>query len=308
MPTALEEIQMLASDSTKSIADMLRRVKIAATKLGLPETVTWVDRELNGYPADDIPDKVPDYRFLAQRLVYRNPFHGWQPVVGDTSQWDFFNDRFPLTQAIKELEELSNEKEAYFYLSVTPDQQRLFFNSGVIAEVRHQFARTVLSSVLDAIRTRVLDWTLELESAGVRGEGVSFTPEEKKIAQAQAPTISIHVTGNATFGGPIGSNTGPISSQTTQYNNTIAADARKLAVSLREAADSADEGAKTDLRAAAGEIEEAVSTDPPDEGLLRKALTTARAVIPRLALWAGRVTAETEISSLMHALTKTVGS
>lgn len=73
MASIVEELQRLAYDSAVPIADLLRRVKVAATKLGFSGAVAWVDSELNGYLGD-----IPDYRRVPQRLVYWNMVHGWR--------------------------------------------------------------------------------------------------------------------------------------------------------------------------------------------------------------------------------------
>jgi len=39
-------------------------------------------------------------------------------------------------------------------------------------------------SILDGVRDRALDWALELENAGVTGEGMSFTLREREAAQS----------------------------------------------------------------------------------------------------------------------------
>lgn len=42
MASIVEELQRLAYESAVPIADLLRRVKVAATKLGLSGAVAWV--------------------------------------------------------------------------------------------------------------------------------------------------------------------------------------------------------------------------------------------------------------------------
>ena len=48
MASIVEELQALACDSAVPIADLLRRVKVAATKLDLSGTVAWVDSDMVG--------------------------------------------------------------------------------------------------------------------------------------------------------------------------------------------------------------------------------------------------------------------
>ena len=60
--------------------------------------------------------------------------------------------------------------------------------------------KTAVVGILDAVRNIILDWSLKLEKAGIKGEGLSFTPEDKKKAHEQQTIYQIgsidHFTGN----------------------------------------------------------------------------------------------------------------
>jgi AbiTii len=54
----VRRLQLEAADSSKSVSDLLRLAKMAATKLDAKDALTWIDRELEGYssiPAKDLP-------------------------------------------------------------------------------------------------------------------------------------------------------------------------------------------------------------------------------------------------------------
>ena len=57
----LREIQNAAIESETNLADLLRKCKVLAARLGNAEFETWVDNELNGYKPDD---DLPQYRIL----------------------------------------------------------------------------------------------------------------------------------------------------------------------------------------------------------------------------------------------------
>lgn len=50
---------------------------------------------------------------------------------------------------------------------------------------------------MPAVQERVLDWALALAAAGVQGDSMCVTPQERQQAQQVAP-VSIHIGGNAT--------------------------------------------------------------------------------------------------------------
>jgi hypothetical protein len=62
--------------------------------------------------------------------------------------------------------------------------------------VEWHISRAAVASIPDRVRDAVLDWALKLEQAGVHGEGLRFTPAERKAAEA--------VTINNVFHAPVG--------------------------------------------------------------------------------------------------------
>lgn len=50
-----------------------------------------------------------------------------------------------------------------------------------------------LFSIIESVRTSILDWTLVLEKSGIVGEGLQFSDGEKKIA-TENPVICNYVT------------------------------------------------------------------------------------------------------------------
>jgi hypothetical protein len=57
--TLLDEIIDGSSDGTVATADLLRKVQVAATRVGATDVVRWVKQELQGYGEDD---ELPSYR------------------------------------------------------------------------------------------------------------------------------------------------------------------------------------------------------------------------------------------------------
>jgi AbiTii len=78
MASLIEQLQAEALDSRVAVADLLRKAKVVAEKLGVREFAEWVDRELNGYSQDD---EFPTYRRLHGEFQAFNPYHGWQPII-----------------------------------------------------------------------------------------------------------------------------------------------------------------------------------------------------------------------------------
>ena len=77
MPGLVEQLQAQALDMSVGVSTLLRKVKVAAVKLKLADTVHWADAELNGYT-----DPVPPYRMIVGRSMARDHYIGWHAIVG----------------------------------------------------------------------------------------------------------------------------------------------------------------------------------------------------------------------------------
>jgi hypothetical protein len=78
MPTLIEEMQRDCIDSTASVSFLLRKVKLAAGKLGVAKVEEWVDHELNGYT---FTDTVPEYRMVKGKPIAWSPYRGASGIL-----------------------------------------------------------------------------------------------------------------------------------------------------------------------------------------------------------------------------------
>mgnify|MGYP001603345579 FL=1 len=85
MPALIPELIALANDPAVKTADLLRRALVAAHRLQLPEWVTWLGHELNGYGPDDA---IPVYRHV-QGEVLIDGHHGLKGVVFPSAEAAF---------------------------------------------------------------------------------------------------------------------------------------------------------------------------------------------------------------------------
>jgi hypothetical protein len=85
---------------------------------------------------------------------------------------------------------------------------------GLRVDVKFHVTCAALENVIEGARNAVLDWALKLEQAGVRGDGLSFSPAEAQ--RAQAVHINIGSIGNAVGLGAFGDRA---TITATQYSN-----------------------------------------------------------------------------------------
>jgi len=183
------ELQRLASDNSHDGDELLRKALVVATKLGISDFRSWITNELRGY---DRHADVPEYRRIRAEFRVVNPDQGRTiPLILPVDTEKLFRDR-ALTQPIGPLSELLRSDSTTFQISMSPEE-RAFLISGQGAfpmEPIISVARSEIIRVVDAVRTAILDWALQLELEGIVGEGMSFSAEEREKA---ATTTSVHI-------------------------------------------------------------------------------------------------------------------
>ena len=115
MRPIIQQLQIDAANDQASASQLLRKAKIAATKLGLNDFLEWINNELDGYKSAENTrggnKKLPEYRIISVDLRGRNPFHGWVPVMfTDTETQKNMNKRC-VSQSIGEIEKISQSDE-----------------------------------------------------------------------------------------------------------------------------------------------------------------------------------------------------
>ena len=192
------EIQRLATEKNEDISDLLRKSLLVASKLKLTDFRNWVENELNGYRKA----LVPEYRKVQATIRLKNPYYGLIPVIFPTREIaDVFCDievRDPIGNLVSILEKQTSKTSDPIY-PLTPEQEHFLIQQ---SDLRLPPIRTVSSSaiatIIDLVRTQILDWSLKLEEKGILGKGMTFSDDEKEIAVSN-PSINIQ-----TFQGILG--------------------------------------------------------------------------------------------------------
>ena len=202
MAGIVEEIQRDALNSAASLSDVLRKARVVAAKLGQQQPLDWVDSELNGYEGE-----VPNYRIVEGQARVRNPYYGWQPIMFSGIKFQSTVCSRHMGNPVRELEYFASGKGEV--LVPLPDELAadLCHSSGNDALPISVFLpRNGIIRILDIVRTKILDWSLSLQAAGIEGEGLSFSPAEK--AMAHNPSITYQIGSIGTFAGTLGGSVG----------------------------------------------------------------------------------------------------
>lgn len=226
MPSLVEQLQADALDRTVPAADLLRKAKVVAVKLDLADFLTWVERELNGYGDTD---PIPDYRVVNGQLKALNPFRGWQLIAFPSSELQEAVTKRKIGISIGHLDDLlaAHRGNQALHMPLSADAHRAIVRAiEYETEVTLFIDRSQIAAIVDAVRNKILDWSLKLEKLGIVGDGMSFSKQEKAKAQEAA---SIVISNIENFVGNVGGTLSEHASiSATQTNVTATIDLGKL--------------------------------------------------------------------------------
>ncbi len=176
------ELQRDALNKIVSVADLLRKALVVSKKLQIIEMETWIRNELYGYGS--VGTAIPDYREIRGEVKVFNPYHGWQTLNMVSSEMAEVLSTRQIGQPVSELDSLVNDHKEKM-LQVPFDQEtknKIMGLMNIPLEPSLLVPQTEIVGILDAIRNEILNWSLDLESRGILGNGMSFTKEEKMAA------------------------------------------------------------------------------------------------------------------------------
>jgi hypothetical protein len=190
MGSLILDLQQDALAPVASTTDLLRKTIVVARKLGIGAFEAWAAKELSGYPLDA---DIPSYREIRGEIRAWNPYHGWIPVLlQDASLAERLSTR-KCNQGIAELESLlaGSDNDALLHMPFPKaNEQRLMSMMELPLVPTLVVSRTALVRTVSTARTMVLDWALRLEQDGILGEGLSFSPAERKRAEGHTYNIT----------------------------------------------------------------------------------------------------------------------
>ncbi|GAM08633.1 hypothetical protein OR1_00905 [Geobacter sp. OR-1] len=198
MTSLVLELQKSAMDQSQEVAAILRKAMVVASKLRLHDFRDWCSDEMNGYSERPIPP----YRKVHGQLKAHNPYNGWIPVIMEDVRTQELLSQRAVGQAISELEHLIKDKNDGNLQVPLPHNilMEVFGNSesfqlGMVPTLL--VGRNQVAGIVQAVRNKVLEWSLELEQNGILGEGMTFSADEVKLASGTVYNIG-------TFSGVIG--------------------------------------------------------------------------------------------------------
>mgnify|MGYP006954719932 CR=1 FL=1 len=269
------EIAIEATSDSVRLATLLRRVKLAASRLNIPQLEDWVSKELDGYEDDDI---VPEYRRVPGQVVVKNPMRGWIPLRGNPGVLDAISVR-GVGSSIASLEAMVDEGKSggtfKMFFAAEFTHQVLGEQANYLGPMANQISLGSIIAILDRVRGKVLDWAIEMERQGIVGYGMTFTPKEKEVAAAMT---------NINFNGPIGNIAGNIGSGNTSgdinLNPRQAIEIIRILESLRSSSSAlVDTGAKSEFTNIIDTLSEEAAQASPNKEKMKTLASDARTAL-----------------------------
>ena len=184
----IREIQRDLVEGSASVSVVLRKARLAAKKLDLQEFLRWIEQEADGYRSGSVDD-LPKYRSVSIEPKFFNPYRGWCPIIIQNDRlYELCHSGF-LHQSVDEIEALVRSGDTLQYIYPKELCEILRTQMEFNFDIRGFCSSTQLGAVSNAVKNILLDWAVELERAGVLGEGMGFTRSD----QSDAATVTQNI-------------------------------------------------------------------------------------------------------------------
>jgi hypothetical protein len=196
----VNELQVSAEKD--DVLTVLRKTKRLASKLDRQDIAEWLQSEQEGYAKDKT---VPDYRKVGTSLVYDS--NGYLPAgYGMLMRGIQEIPSYGLAQPIWVRDSISTimswidgiKSGAGIFNKVEGTECGALIRKHIRfdPDFEHQIRLMLrlndshILAIPEQIKDKVLDWACNLEAAGVTGDGMTFSTEQKQIAHSV--TFNLH--------------------------------------------------------------------------------------------------------------------
>jgi hypothetical protein len=183
------------------VLTVLRKTKRLSAKLERKDIIQWVNNEQNGYKWDSnkkMTEQLPEYRCISVSLAYNTNGYipaGFGQLMKGTINlfgWNFERSQpvcYSMPEILTWIESIINGNGIYVE---APKEIADNIRNGIITNFPQIKDQIVFLSKLDSaeirsipekVKDKILDWACDLESAGIKGDGISFNDKEKNISQ-----------------------------------------------------------------------------------------------------------------------------
>lgn len=302
MSSLIDELQRAAADPNISTTELLRKARIAASKLDTKDLEDWTRQELNGYQS---ASELPSYRIVRGKVEALNHWSGgWQAIIFVDPKDENLVSKGYILNSLGELEDLP--KDGAFHLIFPPENLAIIREAvNENLEAHLSISRSHIDGVLHAVRNTILEWSLKLEKEGIMGEGLSFSSEDKE----KAGSISIgnllsvaHMENSQIQQGT------SQSSQEISFSEDLKEELDRFLHTLRTELEKSDldPGDRQDIDAERTTIEAQLSSRSPKPIIIKESLLSLKTILEGAAAGLLTTGVEKQIPALIDALGKLI--
>jgi hypothetical protein len=279
MDSLVIELQRAALDEKSSVSSLLRKALLVAAKLQVSDFESWARSELEGY--QDTSVALPEYRKVRGAPKVWNPYHGFQDLQCETPKLAEVISSMALGVPVDALEEeRGKEGGTSWIFTYPPDLEHSLMNGmrgGPRLKPSLHVSESTIRSLIGRVRTIVLQWSLTLEKQGVLGEGMTFTQDERALAQSAAVHIDTYINGVTASQIQVNS---PGAKQQQGVSADQLAELTKLVELITGALRGADDSeAVRELRAEIVTLKAQAESPKPKRSVIRESLSSVRAIL-----------------------------
>ena len=196
----LHEIQVAVLQEGSDLGPILLRLRLLAARIGSQPLAEWVRHESEGYPRDA---ELPDYRFIPVSYTanFSGPFGSGSnnAPISPYLVKKFAGEhwvRYGMRESIAAVDDLLANAEDGGHLGIDAADLILMLQGKVYADyacnsVTGSIPRSSLASIRHAVRSRVLELTLELEKSVPDAAVVTIGPAALPSAPSAAAATQI---------------------------------------------------------------------------------------------------------------------
>lgn len=161
MTKGITKLRDAALDSNLRVEDLLRLALATGLQSGDREFVNWTNLELNGYPSQNIKD-YPAYRIIHGSVKAFNPYRGWQPVFFQSNKDLEALSKKAINSSVATLSSQLSEGTSRAFMADYDSETLLTFHKAmkIDFDVKLFIDRGAIAGIIDAARTRVLEWAM----------------------------------------------------------------------------------------------------------------------------------------------------
>ena len=192
--TLLDDIRTDLTNESASLTNTLRKAKILASSIELPEFREWIDSELNGYPDEE---KIPSYRRYrpinlgtfsgpfqsgAENVVL--PTNGLPDLAKGFAEKLVFFDRVAALEVMLAQGTDTHQRRWPQELVILAREATKLTGGMMLVDAHQPIPAYLIAGILDTVKSRLLDFILGLEEHNVSSDGHGNGVAEREVARS----------------------------------------------------------------------------------------------------------------------------